>query len=145
MLLSIFNSKIEIFDYLTFDLGIHMKSSIAISKCNGGPKEESAAPILFCLVCALIEPDNKVAQNIFKELWSKHDYLWDYHCLKNALLMTIIFRRDNLFDFIMRSKTTQSIFMSFTHLFRIEFIEKFLRYYLRANKRDIVLMNQDDE
>lgn len=68
--------------------------------------------------------------------------------------MCIVFRRDDLFDFILRSKLTKSIFLSFTHIRRIAFIDKFLMNYLRDDglrsqnymlgKKDeqIVLMNK---
>lgn len=136
MLLCIYKRQIEIFEFLVFDLGVHLRSSIAISKCNGGSKELNAPPILFCLVCALLNPEEKISQNMFKELWGKHDYIWDYSCLKNALIMIVIFRRDDLFDFIIRSKTTQSIFQSFSDLFKIEFIKKILLKYLKPTQNE---------
>ena len=106
MLLSIFYGKKEIVDYLNNDLKVHLKSSISISKCSSGPSELSASPLLFCFVCALLKPEDKTQQKIFKDLWQNNSYLWDYHCVKNTLIMSIIFRRDDLFDFILRSKLT---------------------------------------
>lgn len=60
MLLSIFYTRKNIVDYLYQDLGIHLKSSIQISKCSSGPSELSASPLLFCFVCALMKPDDKI-------------------------------------------------------------------------------------
>jgi hypothetical protein len=51
---------------------VHLRTTLAMSK--GGDYS-----LLFALACGLIKEQN---MEIFKYLWDKFDFIWDYKCLK---------------------------------------------------------------
>lgn len=116
--------------YLSQKLKVHLRSTIAISKCKRADKEKHAPPLLFCLLSCLMDPKHSNKEQIFCHLWSDFDFVWDYECLLNALLLVLSFRRSDLLDFLMKSWTMQSIFQSFSHNFRIQFVSRFIEGYL---------------
>ena len=83
--------------------------------------------LLFPLAVALANSGNS---EIFKYLWDKFDFIWDFKCFKQALLMIISYERIDLLKFLLRSETTQSLFLSFSYHFRITFLSEFVNNYL---------------
>jgi hypothetical protein len=73
-------------------------------------------PLLFPLAVAVRDP---ATTEIFEYLWNRFDYVWDYKHLQQALLMVINCERIDLLLFILRSRTTQSLWLSFSFHFRI--------------------------
>ena len=136
MLLAILKGHLHIVKYLSAKLKVHLRSTIAISKCKRTDNEKHAPPLLFCLLCCLMDPNNSDKEQIFKHLWTSFDFVWDYECLLNALLMLLTFHRSDLVDFMMKSWTMQSIFLSFSHNFRIQFLSRFIDGFLYLSNGD---------
>jgi hypothetical protein len=59
--------------------------------------------ILFALAVAIIKPENT---NIFKYLWDKFSWIWDYKALKESLMLILDHLRKDLLIFLMESRTT---------------------------------------
>lgn len=136
MLLAILKGHLHIVKYLSTKLKVHLRSTIAISKVQRPDNEIHPPPLLFCLLCCLMHPNNKNKEEIFKHLWANFDFVWDYACLLNALLMLLTFHRSDLLDFMMKSWTMQSIFLSFSHNYRIQFLSRFIDGFLYLTNGD---------
>lgn len=72
--------------------------------------------LLFPLAVCLVKPETT---HIFKYLWDKFIYVWDFKCLKEAFCLILKFQRKDLLTFILESPTTHSLFLSFSYHFRI--------------------------
>ena len=98
---------------------VNLRSSLAMSK--GGEH-----PLLFALAVAIVKHETT---EIFQYLWNTFEYVWDYKCLKQALLIAISHGRIDLLNFLLRAKTTHSLFLSFSYHFRIQFLSHFVQNY----------------
>ena len=133
LLLAIFYNHMHIVRYFCEVVKVHLRYTLSMSK--GG--EHS---LLFTLAVGLIK---KECLDIFKYLWETYDFIWDCKCLKQALLMIIFHNRADLLVFMLRSKTTHSLFLSFSYHFRITFLSQFVESYLSNNDEDVTTANPD--
>src|SRR5438105_1302184 len=90
LLLAVFYGHLHIVKYFCEVLKVHLRITLAMSK--GG---EYA--LLFSLAVALANPKNT---DIFKYLWDKYEFIWDFKCFKQALLMIISHERKDLLVFL---------------------------------------------
>jgi hypothetical protein len=118
-----FYNKEVVVKYFCEIMKINLRSTLTMPK--GGDHA-----LLFALAVGLVKNENI---DIFKYLWEMYDYVWEFKSLKQALLMIIEYNRIDQMQFILRSKTTHSLFLSFSYHFRIQFLSQFVENYLSSN------------
>jgi hypothetical protein len=79
LLLAIYYGHLNIVQYFSEVLRVHLRTTLAMSK--GGDNA-----LLFALAVAIVKPETT---HIFEYLWERYNFVWDYKCLKGALLMAI--------------------------------------------------------
>ena len=86
--------------------------------------------MLFSLAVGLVHHDRI---DSFKYLWDKYDYVWDFKCFKQALILSIIYENKELMVFLLNSKTAHSLFWSLSYTYRVTFLSEFVENYLNQD------------
>ena len=119
LLLAIYYNHMHIVKYFCEVVKVNLRSTLAMSK--GGDH-----PLIFALASAIVRSESVLATEIFQYLYNKFDFVWDYKCLKQILVIVITYDRIDLLLFLLKSHTTHSLFLSFSYHFRIQFLSQFV-------------------
>jgi hypothetical protein len=98
------------------DLSLNLTTTLAIP--NSGFND-----LLFSIAVAIKKPETT---RIFRYLWDKFPYIWEYHHLQTSIELSFQFNRRDLLVFLLESTTTHSFFLSFSNKYRLKFIRDFM-------------------